>query len=84
MGAMLLGDRLTYKGRIDMAQILQGLSYKVYFTTSSKFFQFGIFILVFGISAIKHQQLVAMLQEHMRFVYKKANMITSTMKYYLI
>ena len=36
-----------------------------------KFMALALFILVFGICAIIHQQLVAMLRELIRFVYKK-------------
>ena len=39
-----------------MANILQGVSYKVCPTTATKFFPFGIFILDFGISAITVQR----------------------------
>ena len=52
-----------------MAQIWQGLSYKIHSTTLPKFFTFGPFILVSGISVIIHQQLVAMLRGHVRFVH---------------
>ena len=54
----------------DMAQILQGLSYKVCFTMSPNFFAFGFSVIVFGMSAIIYQQLVAMSQEHVKLVYK--------------
>ena len=47
---------------MNKAQILQGLSCKVYFTTSVNFTAFGLFILVFG-TAIIHQQLVATLMQ---------------------
>ena len=61
---------LSYiKSRMSVAQISQGLSYKICSTTSPKLFPFGSFVLVFEISAIIHQQLVAMLREHVRFVY---------------
>ena len=40
----------------------------LYHTT--KFFAVGLFLLVLGVSAIIHQQLVAMLWGHVRFVYK--------------
>ena len=44
---------------MDMVKILQGLGYKlVCSTTLPRFFAFGLFILVFKISAIIHQQLV--------------------------
>ena len=36
----------------------------------TKFFTFVLFIPVFGISTIIHQQLVAMLRKHVRFDYK--------------
>ena len=62
---------LLIKRMMDVAQILQGLSYKVRFTTSPSFFAFGLFILVFEISAIIHQQLVAMLRRHLRFIYRR-------------
>ena len=51
-----------------MAQILQGFSYEVCSATSPNFIAFGLFILVFGISAFMHHQLVASSGEHMRFV----------------
>ena len=49
-----------------MAQILQGLSYKVS-TISPKVFAFETFALVFGMSPITYQQLVAMY----RTIYKQ-------------
>ena len=55
--------------RTDVALILQGLSYKVRTNTSSNSFAFESFIPVFGTSTITYQQLVAMLQGHMRFIY---------------
>ena len=57
------------KSRLDMAQILQSLSYKVCSTILRNFFAFGLFILVFEISIIIHQQHVAMIRGHMRLVY---------------
>ena len=62
------------KSRMDMAQILQGLSCKVCSTISLKSLAFGLFIIrvVFGISSfILHQQVFAMLRRHLRF----ANMV---------
>ena len=53
-----------------MAQILQGLSYKVFSTILPKFFELGLFILVFEISAIIHQQFIDILRGNMRFVCK--------------
>ena len=55
------------KRRMDVAQISQGLSYIVYSTMLPNFFAFGFSILVFGTTII-HQQLVAMLRGHLRFV----------------
>ena len=37
---------------MDMAEILQGLSYKVYSTTPPIFFAFGLFSIVLGVSTI--------------------------------
>ena len=54
---------------MDVAQILRGRSYKVCSTTSQNFFLLGLFTLVFGISAIIHKQVVAMLRGLMIFVY---------------
>ena len=54
---------------MDVAHISQGLSYKGCSTVSPTFFLFGLFILVLGTTAIIHRRLVAMLREHMRFVY---------------
>ena len=54
-----------------MAQILQDLSYKVCSTMLPNFTSFGLFILVFGISAIIHQQLVAILRGLMRFLCRR-------------
>ena len=54
---------------IDLAQISQDPSCKVYSTVSQNFFAFGLLTLVFGISAIIHQQLVAILRENKRFVH---------------
>ena len=54
---------------MDVAQILQGLSYKVRSTSLPNFFAFGLSIQVFGISTIIHQQLVPMLGGHVRLVY---------------
>ena len=48
---------------MDEAQSLQGLTYKVCSTTSPEFVVFGSFILVFGISAIMHQRLVAVKED---------------------
>ena len=53
------------KRMINVAQILQVFSYKLCSTTSPNI---TAFIPVFEISAIVHQQLVAMLRGHMRFV----------------
>ena len=61
---------LFIKSRMDVAQILQGPSYKACSTTSPKFFAFGQSVLDFEISAIIHQQLFAMLRGHVRFVDK--------------
>ena len=58
------------KIRMDGAQILHGVNYKVCFTMSPIVFAFGLFILDSGMSAIIHQQLVAMLRGYLRFVYK--------------
>ena len=49
-----------------MGQILQDLSCKVCSTILPKFSAFGLYILVFEIFAIIHQQVVAMLRGHMR------------------
>ena len=54
---------------MDVAQISQDLSSKVCSTMLSKFFAFGLSILVLGISAIMHQQLVATLRGHVRLIY---------------
>ena len=51
-----------------MAQNLQGLSYVVCSADIAAIFALRLFILVFGICAIIHQHLVAMLREFMRFV----------------
>ena len=64
---------LFMKGMIDLAPISQGLSCKVCYATLSNFFAFVLFIVpVFG-TAIIHQQLVAMLRGHMRFLYTKVS-----------
>ena len=54
--------------RMDVAQIFQGLSYKVRSTTSPFFFAFGLLNLVLGIYTIIYQQLVAMLRGRIGFV----------------
>ena len=51
-----------------MAQSLQGLSYDVCSTNIATFFALRLFIPVFGIDAIIHQQLAAMIRAFMRFV----------------
>ena len=54
---------------MNAAQILHDLCYNVCSTTLPIFFAFGLFTVVFGISAIIHQQLVATPREHLRFVF---------------
>ena len=49
-----------------MAEILEGFSYKVC-SIFPEFVAFGLFVLVVGIYAIVHQELIAMLQGHLRF-----------------
>ena len=51
---------------MDVGQFLQGFHYKVYSAILPKFFAFGLFILVFGISAIIHQQPVP----HFMWIYE--------------
>ena len=51
-----------------MAQILQGLSYAL--PHYQNFLAYGLSILVFEIPVIVHQQFVAMLRGHMRFLYR--------------
>ena len=53
----------------EYTQILQGHSYKVCSFILQSFFSFGSLIQVLGICAIIPQQLVAMLQAHLRFLY---------------
>ena len=60
------------KSGMNEAQIVQGLSYKVCSTASLKFCAFAF--QVFEIPAIIHQQLVGMLREHLRFVYRSSSM----------
>ena len=48
-----------------MGQISQGMFYHI-----TNFFAFGLSVLVFGISSIIHQQIVATLRGHLRFVYR--------------
>ena len=59
----------TQKSRMDVAQTLQGLSYKVCSTIPQKYVTFGFFTLAFKISTIKDQQLVAKLRGYLRFFY---------------
>ena len=51
---------------MDVAQILEDFSYKVFLPHHLIFP-----IPTFGISPVIHQQLVAMLRGHVRFVYKR-------------
>ena len=60
-------DVVHKKSRMDMAQILQGLSHKICSIILPNFFAFGLSILVSEISAVIHQWLVAMIQGHMVF-----------------
>ena len=55
-----------------------GFSYNVCSAMSPNFTIFGLFILVFEISAIIQKQLVAMLQGHMRFVCRNCIEIVKT------
>ena len=57
-----------------MAKFLQGLSYKVCSTIFPKLFIFVLFLLVFGIASIIHQQFVAMLRGHLRFVCTRSSL----------
>ena len=61
---------LFINSTMDVSQILQGLNYKVCPTMSSKLFAFGLLSLVFGDTAIIHQQLVAKLRRHLQLVYR--------------
>ena len=45
---------LLMKSWMDVAQILQGLSYEVCSTISSKFFKFRVLVVAFGVSTIIH------------------------------
>ena len=67
-----------------MVQVSQGLSYKISSTTLRKFFAFGLFFVSFRMSLITNQQLVAMLQGHLRFVFTyghvtQLNLLNSTL-----
>ena len=57
------------QSRTDVAQISQGLSYKVCFITSSNFSAFGSYSLVSRTSVIICKELVAMLRRHVKFFY---------------
>ena len=54
---------------MDVTQILQSLSHKVWSNTPPDFIVFALFILLFELSNIIHQQLVAMSPGRTRFVY---------------
>ena len=58
-----------------MAHILQGLSYKVCSTMPPILFAFGLPILVLGYPSVYPQQLVVMLQVHVRFVFIVSSMV---------
>ena len=49
MAVLIFEPVLFMKNRVNEAQILQDLSYKVYSTTSSNFFLFGLPVPVLGI-----------------------------------
>ena len=51
----------SIKSMINVAQILQGLSYKVFSKTSPNFIAFGLFILLFGIPLLGHMGFVVIL-----------------------
>ena len=67
---------------MDWLKICQALVMRYVLLELTQFFALRLFILVFEISAIIHQQVVATLQGFMKFVYKQArgDMVSNTVK----
>ena len=68
---------------MDVAQILQGLSYMVCSTKLPTFFAIGSFYFSFWHTAIIQHQLVAMLQRHSRFLYSFETQFVCFYQYFM-